>query len=74
MADVLFSRSERPDGLGKNSAEIKVLLPEDLKEKLLALAALRESNISAYVRDVLLAHVYGQFHLIRLRTEGRNGE
>lgn len=70
----MFSRSGDSNPLGKNTAEIKVLVPDDLREKIGALAVLRGTTASEYVRELLMAHVYGQLEVIRLKSEGRNRE
>ncbi len=69
-----FSRSGNSNPLGKNTAEIRVLVPEELQLNLQALAVLRNTNVSEYVRDVLMAHVYGHLGLARLKTTGKNME
>jgi len=70
----MFSRSGDSNPLGKNTAEIKVLVPDDLREKIGALAVLRSTTVSEYVRELLMAHVYGQIEVIKLKSEGRNRE
>ena len=69
-----FSRSGNSNPLGKNTAEIRVLVPEELQHMLQALAVLKNTNVSEYVRDVLMAHVYGHIGLARLKTTGKNVE
>lgn len=70
----VFSRSGNSNPLGKNTAEIRVLVPEELQHALQTLAVLRNTNVSEYVRDMLMAHVYGQLGLARLKTTGKNME
>lgn len=70
----MFSRSGTSNPLGKNSAEIKVLVPDELRLRLQTLATLRSMNTSEYVRDVLMVHVYGQFEVLRMKSEGNNRE
>lgn len=73
-SEAMFSRSGNSNPLGKNTAEIKVLVPEDLREKIGALAVLRNTNVSEYVRELLMAHVYGQFEVIKMKSDGINRE
>lgn len=70
----MFSRSGGTSALGKNSEEVKTLVPQELKERLQALAVLAGVNLSEYVREVLTGHVYGQFSLLQMKSQGRNRE
>lgn len=69
-----FSRSGDTNPLGKNSEEVKTLVPQELKDRLQALATVGGVNLSEYVREVLLAHVYGQFSRLQMKSQGRKRE
>lgn len=69
--EIRFSRSGTSCPLGKCTDEVKVLVPEVLKEELTALAVLNGQCLSEYVRDVLLGHTRG--HIYRLRAAAGNG-
>lgn len=71
----MFSRSGGTNPLGKNSEEVKTLVPQELKERLQALATLTGVNLSEYIREVLMGHIYGQFSLqLQMKSQGRNRE
>ncbi len=70
----MFSRSGGTNPLGKNSEEVKTLVPPELKERLQALSTIAGINLSEYVREILLGHVYGQFSLLQMKSQGRNRE
>lgn len=69
-----FSRSGVSNPLGKCTEEIKTHVPEDMKEKFSALAVLNGQTSSEYLRDVIAAHLYGQFHVVSMRVTGGKGE
>ncbi len=74
--DPLFSRNANSNALGKCTENIKTLVPEEVKNHLSGLAVLHNKTLSEYVRDVLLSHVYGHLHAVRLQhgfTGGRAG-
>ena len=70
----MFSRSINVNPLGKNTAEVRVMVPEELQQALQALAVLRNTNLSDYVRDVLMEHAYGKLGMARLKLDGKNME
>jgi hypothetical protein len=70
----LFSRSGTTNALGKNSEEVKTLVPMELKERLQALATISGVNLSEYTRNVLMSHVYGEFSMLQMKSQGRNRE
>lgn len=63
--DIRFSRSGASCALGKCTDEVKVLVPQVLKEELTALAVLNGQCLSEYVRDVLIGHCRGQVYRMR---------
>lgn len=69
-----FSRSGATNPLGKNSEEVKTLVPAELKERLQALATIGGINLSEYTRNVLMSHVYGEFSMLQMKSQGRNRE
>lgn len=70
MRDPLFSRPVSPCPLGKCTDEIKTVVPEQVKEQLTALAILRGQTVSEYLRDLLVAHIFGHVYAIRVRLNG----
>jgi hypothetical protein len=70
----LYSRSVNVNPLGKSTAEVRVMVPEELQQALQALAVLRNTNLSDYVRDVLMEHAYGKLGMARLKVDGKNME
>ena len=74
MNGTRFSRSINVNPLGKNTAEVRVMVPEELQQALQALAVLRNTNLSDYVRDVLMEHAYGKLGMARLKLDGKNME
>ncbi len=68
----LFSRSGNSNPLGKCTESIKTIMPEEAKNSLNALAFLSGQTLSEYVRDVLIAHVYGQSFFIQSKLPKRN--
>lgn len=59
---------------GKCTEELKTHVSEEVKEKFAALACLSGETSSEYLRDLVLSHVYGQFHIISLRSKKNKGE
>jgi len=72
--DSVFSRSGTSHPLGKCTEELKTVVPEDVKEKFVALAQLSGQSSSEYLRDVITAHLYGQFHVLRMKATGARPE
>ena len=68
--ETMFSRGQSCP-LGKCDAEIKVLVPEELRDAMAGLAALEGKPLSEYARDVFIRHVYGEFHAVRLAHHGK---
>lgn len=63
-----YSRKGQTSPLGKCTDEIKSLVPEEVKAQLTGLSVLNGVPLSEYVRDVLIEHVYGAAHAMRLRA------
>jgi hypothetical protein len=63
----MFSRSGVSNELGKCTEEAKTLLPEEVKEKLTALAVLKNQTLSEYLRDMCVVHVYGHLYVARVQ-------
>lgn len=68
-----LARSGNSCPIGKYTAEVKTLVPEDTKDALTALAFAANKNISEYVRNIIMAHVHGQAHMLRLQHQAMNG-
>jgi hypothetical protein len=69
-----MSRSATPDPFGKVSSEVKVGLPEEVRDHLAGLAALDGQTVSEYMRRVIEIHLYGELAMTRLwARRGRNG-
>lgn len=66
---VLMSRSGNSMG-SKCTADIKSFVPEDTKDALIVLASKAGMNLSEYVRHVLMQHVHGHVHMVRLQHVG----
>lgn len=60
-----FSRGGRTSPFGKASDEIRVMVPEQIKNELIAMAVLHGLSVSEYCRQVLVEHLHGS--LVRLR-------
>lgn len=60
--------------IGKNSAEIKTCVPDELKEALIAMAFIDEMTLSEYVREVLADHAFGRIHKIRIKERSGRGK
>lgn len=71
---VRFARSGSTDPFGKLDSEVKVALPEDVRDKVAALAAMAGMPVSEYVRGVVYGHVFGEFGLMQARCHGRRSE
>lgn len=69
MSDTMFSRSGKTNG-SKCDAEIKALVPDDLKQEITALAVMNKQPVSEYVRDVLFVHVHGHLEGMRMAYRG----
>jgi hypothetical protein len=74
MSEVLFARTGNSSGFGKCTEELKTHVPEDVKEKFAALAVLNRQNSSEYLRDIILAHIFGEFHVVSLRANSQRSE
>lgn len=74
MDSPTFSRTTSSNPLGKCTEELKTHVPEEMKERFAALAVLNGQTSSEYLRDVIAAHLYGQFHVVSMRASGRQGE
>lgn len=66
----LFSRSGHTSPWGKSDAELRVMLPERIKEEITAMAVLHGQSVSEYCRQVLVEHLHGS--LVRLRDRSRD--
>lgn len=69
-----LSRNGITSTLGKNTSEVKSLVPPELREELAALAVLNRQTVSEYVRDLLVCHVHGHLHALRLRSSNGTPE
>jgi hypothetical protein len=67
-------RSGDTNPLGKNSAEVKTLVPEELKERLQAMSTIAGVNLSEFVREILTDYIYGHFAALQMKSQGRNRE
>lgn len=68
-----FSRPKEPDPLGKCTANVSTLVPEEMAEQFTALAVMKMGGVSAYLRYMIAREIHGEFGLMRLRANGRNG-
>ncbi|MDN5880957.1 MAG: hypothetical protein L0H37_01165 [Nitrosospira sp.] len=69
-----MSRSPTPHPLGKCDAEVKVALPEQVRDKVCAMAALDGQTTSEYLRDVICKQLFGEWNMLQmLRRQNRNG-
>jgi hypothetical protein len=53
-------------GNGKLIAEIKTVVDDETKDEFLRLANAEGMSISEYLRDLVMIHVHGRDHLVRL--------
>lgn len=70
--DVMFSRTQGC-ALGKCTTEIKVMVPEELRDAIAGLAAVEGKTISEYCRDLYLSHAFGHLHALRMARHGKKG-
>jgi hypothetical protein len=54
--------------IGKLTAEIKTMLPEDTDELLSFLASAHRMRKAEYIRNILIEHVHGKAEIVRLRV------
>lgn len=66
------SRAATP-GLGKCTEEIKTVVPEQVRDELVALAVINGQKPAEYLRDLIMEHLYGSLNAARLRAGRRNG-
>jgi hypothetical protein len=66
------SRAATP-GLGKCTEEIKTVVPEQVRDELVALAVINGMKPAEYLRDLIIEHLYGSLNAARLRAGRRNG-
>lgn len=64
MDDTRLSRSGTSDA-GKLTHRVDVLLTEEQADAVTAVAAIAQIPKSEYVRRVLVAHAFGQLHMLR---------
>jgi predicted DNA-binding protein len=67
MTDTAFQLGESHP-LGKLTAEVKTMLPEETDELLSFLASAHRMKKAEYIRNVLIEHVHGRAEVIRLRV------
>jgi hypothetical protein len=67
-----FSRSGSSNPLGKCTAQLSCLVPEEVKERFTALAVMKSGGVSEYLRDIVMREVMGEFELMRLKANGRS--
>lgn len=66
------SRAAAP-AFGKCTEELKTSVPEEVKEEFSALAVLNHQRPADYLRDLVLDHLYGRLHSVRVRAGRGNG-
>lgn len=71
--DESFAARGVSNPLGKLTAEVKIWLPEPLKDELTMLACLRRKTLSEYLREVLMVHAYGAAEYSRLQATSNTG-
>lgn len=74
MTDPMFTRSTGASGFGKCTEELKTHVSEEVKEKFAALAVLSGQSSGEYLRDIVQSHIFGEFHVVSLRTKRSHGE
>lgn len=70
----LFSRSGQSNAMGKCTAEVKTFLPDETKEALSAMAVFSGQSLSEYLRDLIMRHVYGELHVLRMQKRSQNNK
>lgn len=58
---------------GTCDAELKTKLPSEAVDLIAGLAALRGQTKSEYLRDLIMAHLYGRAHIVRLQHATSSG-
>lgn len=72
MAEPLYSRpTSHP--FGPCDTEVKVALPERVKDELAALAVMHRLTTSEYLRKVITDHLYGHLEAVRVVSEHATG-
>lgn len=71
--DESFAARGVSNPLGKLTAELKVWLPEGVKDDLTMLAVLNRQSVSEYVRDLCMLHTHGAAEMTRLRSRLGHG-
>lgn len=66
-----FSRGGSTSPFGKSADEIRVMVPEQIKQELIAMAVLHGLSVSEYCRQVLVEHLHGS--LVRIRNKNGRG-
>ena len=66
-------RSDKTGPMGRLDDSLHILVPDELKQELGALATLAGVPPSEYIRDVLIRHVHGHLGIIRLAQKNRGG-
>ncbi|KWR88803.1 hypothetical protein RM96_17980 [Cupriavidus sp. IDO] len=51
---------------GKLTAEMRTVVDEETKDEFLRLASSEGMSVSEYLRDMVMIHVHGRNHLVRL--------
>lgn len=69
----VFSRSGKSSPMGKCSAELRVAIPDQLRDDLQGLAFVHGLPMAEYVRELLMAHVYGHIDMVRARQRAPVG-
>lgn len=59
--------------LGKCTEEAKTLLPEQVRNDMLAMATLNRQTLSEFMRDMCIEKLYGSLHMFRMHHNHRNG-
>ena len=66
--DPLFSRSGHSNELGKCTAQLSTLVPDEIKERFTALAVIKAGGTSEYLRDLVMREVFGEFEMTRMKA------
>jgi hypothetical protein len=67
----LFSRTVGISPMGKCTKHFTIELPEEVEEALIGMAFSKGTTKGAYVRDVLMNHLYGVANMARLHHKTR---
>lgn len=62
--EVRFARGGNSSPFGKSSEEVRVMVPERIRNELIAMSVLRGQTLSEYCRNLFIEHLHGRMAVI----------